>query len=88
MDALRYAADELEYMHQALKRAMSEVHDVRRTLPMYGVGASAVKGYMDWVVVQGNFLSDRVNSMGKAMNRCADTYERYERSITENAPAF
>lgn len=72
----------------ALKRAMSEVYDVRRSLPMYGAGATAVKGYMDYLVVQGNFLSGRINSMEKAMDRCADTYERYEQRITAHAPAF
>ena len=88
IDALRYAADEFESMRQALLRAMSDVYSVRHSLPMYGAGATAVKAYMDYVVIRTNLISSHIGSMERAIDRTANTYEQYERRIAGNAPAF
>lgn len=88
IDALRYAADELGSMRQALLRAMSDVYSVRYSLPMYGAGATAVKAYMDYVVIRTNLISSHIGSMERAIDRTANTYEQHERRIAGNAPAF
>ncbi|MBS6395834.1 MAG: DUF2974 domain-containing protein [Clostridiales bacterium] len=86
-NAMRYAADEMESMYYALQRAASGIHSIRRSLPMHGIAAGAVKSYMDYVTLQICLTGGRADRMKQVLNRSAAAYERSERKIVENAPA-
>lgn len=81
---LRYAADELEQMYGALQRAASRVNSVKRSLPMRGLAASAVKARLNYVSLCANQVSGRARTLGRAVDRTADAYVRYEQRIAAN----
>lgn len=85
IEALRYAADELGGMRQILLRASSKVGSVKRSLPIHGLAAGAVKMYLNYVALSLYQVSGRAGLMERAANRMADTYVNYERRIMGNA---
>lgn len=84
VDTLYYAAEELGNMKKILQRAASEVNSVRRSLPMRGIAANVVKMQLNYVTLCVNQISNRSGTMERALNKTANTYERYECRITEN----
>lgn len=87
VDALRYAADELANMKRALQRAASGVSRVKRSLPMSGIAAGAVKLNLNYVTLYVDQIAARTGAMEQALDKTAGIYERYERRIAGNAGA-
>lgn len=85
---LRHGADELGNMQRKLSRAAQDISRIRCSLPMYGLAAGAVKTYLDYTVINVSLEAGRAGTMGRALDSAAAAYERSERSIVGNAPAF
>lgn len=84
VDTLYHTAEELGNMKRMLQRAASGVNRVKRSLPMRGIAAGAVKMQLNYVTVCVNQVSNRADMMERALDQTAGTYEQYERRIAAN----
>lgn len=88
LSVLCRTADELARMQRSLSEAAQEVNRIRRTLPMYGLAASAVKSYLTYTAFRTSQTAGNARSLIRAADHAANSYKSYETRIAENAPAI
>lgn len=86
--SLYASASGLYDMQQSMQHAVDRLGQIRRTLPMQGVSASALKVYLAFSMSSVNQTSGAVSRLGQALEQTAGAYARYEKEIAAHAALY